>query len=214
MLIYIDTNIFKFSATKLLRLFPKQQEVNWGPTKSIHQYYEIGHLNPNEFIRDKNLRSEAELLPLVAKKIKSGHFTAVTHSETLLESWGIPNMDSEGGRFYGAPVGNCACPVVYERIIIGGTTSPETMQLNFLSRIKEARFVEIQKVVGAHQGEGVYHSNQLLDAFAIWCAEHAKCNAFLSLDYKLARVIQSDRKNRIKLPVLRPSELLALEDKN
>jgi len=209
MLLYIDTNILKFSATNLRRLFPKEQILNWGQKTSVHKYYELGYLDPNEGIRDPELRREADLLKKVAERVKSGVFQAVTHSETLLESWGIPNMDSEGGRFYGAPVGHCVCPLTYERIIIGGHRSPEEMQFSFLAGIKDKRFLEIQRVVGAYQGPGQIHFNQLLDAFAIWCAEYARCDAFLSLDFKLARAVKADRKKRIKLPIVRPSEALS-----
>jgi hypothetical protein len=49
-----------------------------------------------------------------------------------------------------------------------------------------------------------------MDAFAIWCAESAGCDAFLSLDFKLARVIANDRKKRVKIRMVRPSEVVAM----
>jgi hypothetical protein len=83
------------------------------------------------------------------------------------------------------------------------------MQVDFCSRIKNSRFLEIQRAVGAWQGRGVIQPNQLLDAFAIWCAEFNKCDAFLTLDFKLAKMARDDPKHRVIVPILRPSEVLS-----
>src|SRR5437868_2269285 len=103
---YIDANVLKFSATALLRLFPRTQLIDWGNgLTSEHKYYELRYVNPNDKIPNATLRHEVELLEAVAQLIKTGRITAVADIETHFESWGLPDMDGWTGRFYGAPVG-------------------------------------------------------------------------------------------------------------
>jgi len=214
MIIYIDANVFKFSATKLLRLFPREQTVNWGHTQSVHKYYEMGYLNPNDQIKDADLKKEAELLKPISEYIKKGSIKAVSNIETIFETFSIPNMGSEEGSLYGSEIMPCPCPVTYQRILVGGKKSAKELQFDFISKLKNPRFLEIQKVVGAYQGQGKIQMNQMLDAFALWCAEHNGCSGFLTLDFKLARVVRSDPKARIKIPIMRPSELISLINEN
>src|SRR5262245_18849977 len=99
--VYLDTNVLKFSATRLLRSKPVPQEIEWsGRTFEavVHQDIEV---NPNLAITNAELLAEAELLPQLAEAGKQGRVTYVMHIETLIESWGLPNMDSETGRFFG-----------------------------------------------------------------------------------------------------------------
>jgi len=65
--VYIDTNIFKFSAVKLPRLIPRVEILNWGDfnhTTNLHDYVEI---NPNNSINNPKLKHEANLLPSLSK---------------------------------------------------------------------------------------------------------------------------------------------------
>ncbi len=208
MKVYLDANVFKFSATKLPRFFPRDQEINWGGHIFTAKVHDIGHLNPNDGIANPELKAEADLLPAIAELVKSRKIVAVSQVETWYETWRMKNMDSESGKFYGADVGECKPPLEYGRIVIGAGVDFRRGQLDFISSISHSRFLEIQKVVGAHQGPGKKNSNQLLDAFAIWCAETDACDAFLSLDFSLAQMVARDRKKRVRLPILRPSELI------
>ena len=208
-LVYFDANIFKFAATKLPRLFPKEQVLTWGSKTSIHRYYEPGFLNLNERIRDPELKKEADLLEKIASLASAGRLKPITHHESDLETWGLPNMDNYSGRFYGVEISRCPSPVTYERVIFGGSRTAEEWQLSFLAGINDTRFHEIQKAVGAYQGPRRHNLNQLIDAFALWCAEFANCDSFLTLDFKLARMVSSDPKRRVKIPVFRPSDLLS-----
>ncbi|OGP41631.1 MAG: hypothetical protein A2090_06470 [Deltaproteobacteria bacterium GWD2_42_10] len=81
------------------------------------------------------------------------------------------------------------------------------MQFNFLSSIKNKRFLELQKMTGAYQGAKKLNRNQLLDAFHIWCAEHNKCDYFLTLDFKLVNVIRR-QKGATLSELVTPSELM------
>jgi hypothetical protein len=208
--VYVDANVFKFAASKLPRLFRKTQQLNWGNKRSVHEYWEPGYLDPNDAIKDPELKAEAKLLEKLAAEACAVRVILITHHESLTETWGLPNMDSIEGRFYGTPIGRCPSPVIYSRIVVGGSRSMQELQENFLISIRNSRFEEIQRAVGAIQGRDSYNENQLMDAFAIWCAESAGCDAFLSLDFKLARVIANDRKKRVKIRMVRPSELVAM----
>jgi hypothetical protein len=214
MKVYLDANIFKFSATKLLRFFPRDQEVNWGGQTITTKVHDIGYLNPNDGITNPELKAEVDLLPTVAELAKSKKIIAVCQVETWFETWRMKNMDSEGGKFYGAEVGECKPPFEYGRIVAGVGVDFRRAQLDFIASISNHRFLEIQKVVGAHQGPNKKNPNQLLDAFAIWCAETNGCDAFLSLDFSLAQVVARDKKRRVGLQILRPSELISVVAKN
>jgi hypothetical protein len=64
-------------------------------------------------------------------------------------------------------------------------------------------------MTGAYQGGGKWNRNQLLDAFHLWCAEYNKSDYFLTLDFKLIRILGQNRKTRLPVRAVRPSELLA-----
>ena len=85
--------------------------------------------------------------------------------EAEFESLGLRNMDSQTGRFYGAPIERVDAPVKYGRVMVGLGFDSKDAQFQFLSSLKNRRFLELQKITGAYQGEGKLNRNQLLDAF-------------------------------------------------
>ena len=207
--VFFDTNILKFSATELRRLVPKEVEpIQWGDILIDSPVYDIVTINPNENIKNEKLRKEADLLPHISDLAKNDRIKLVTHHETLLESWGIPNMDSLSGKFYNAPYDLIEAPIGYSRAIIGYGIDADKEQLNFISSIKDKRFIEIQKATGAYQGKGKYSRNQLLDAWHIWCAEHNQCNYFLSMDFKLIRMISNNKRWESTLKIAPPSVVI------
>jgi len=116
--IYIDTTVLKFSATRLPRLRPRKQVVNWGGKEfemTVHDYIRV---NPNDSIGNNKLRFEVELLPTLAEAGKRGEVQYVLQMETLFESWKIPKMDSETGIFYDAPYCHIEAPIKYGRVLI------------------------------------------------------------------------------------------------
>lgn len=211
--VYIDTNVFKFAATQLPRMVPRRQRqtLDWGGR--IHEVvvHDLADRNPNGGISNPELKSEAELLPKLAELGKARNIEYIIQSETLFETWGLPNMDSSAGKFYGSPYKTVCAPFTYGRVIVGDV-DPTEMQLDFLRSIKDNRFLELQRMTGAYQGEGKVNRNQLLDAFHLWCAEHNRCDYFLTLDFKLIKVLQKNRKRKCLVKVVRPSELLAVID--
>lgn len=205
--VYIDTTVLKFSATRLPRLAPRKQIINWGDRAHEVTVHNFVHVNPNDLIDNPELKAETELLPTLAEVGKHGQVKYVIQMETLFESWGIPKMDSETGKFYGAPYEVVEAPVKYGRVLFGPNLNAMERQFSFLSSIKYDRFLELQKMTGAYQGPGRLNRNQLLDAFHIWCAEHNKCDYFLTLDFKLVNVLR--RQNRhLLVEVVKPSELV------
>jgi hypothetical protein len=205
--VYLDANVFKFSATQLPRLRPRQQIVNWGGRDHEVIVHDFIIVNPNDTIPNPELKEEADLLPKVAELGKSGYVQYVIQTETLFESWGLPDMDSATGAFYGAPYMNVDAPITYGRIV-GGRGDPKEVQFEFLKSINSPRFTELQRMTGAYQGEKKLNRKQLLDAFHLWCAEHNKCAYFLTLDFKLTKVLRQNRQRRLFVNVVRPSELL------
>ncbi|HEV2176763.1 MAG TPA: hypothetical protein VGW33_06140 [Terriglobia bacterium] len=208
--VYIDTNVLKFSAIRLPRPRPREQEINgWGRVHKV-TVHEPVDVNPNDFIKDPGLKAEVELLPELAEAGKRGQLRYVMQMETRIEGWGIPNMDSATGLFYGAPIRACDAPIKYSRMIAGGIEGPKNMQFEFLTRISSKRFLELQKLTGVYQGKGNLNRNQLLDAFHLWCAEHSKCDYFLTLDFKLIGLLQGNFKSQLQVKALRPSALLSV----
>ena len=207
--VYLDTTVLKFSATELPRMQPRNTSINWGGKTfdvTVHDFIEV---NPNDSISNVELKAEADVLPHLADLGKLGVIEYIMCNETLWESWGLPNMDSKSGEFYGAPINTGQAPLEYGRIVAGGDTASRKRQYDFLCSIIHPRFLELQKMTGAYQGNQPLNHNQLLDAFHLWSAEHNDCEFFLTLDFKVIRVLGlSPNKSRVR--AVRPSELISL----
>lgn len=205
--VYIDTNVLKFSATQLPRYRPRTQKINWGGREYETTVNDPVYVNPNDSIANPDLKAEVELLPALAEAGKAGLVKYVIQIETLFESWGLRKMKSEAGTFYDAPYEHVEAPVKYSRVLAGTGFNPKEMQFEFLSSIRDERFLELQKLTGAYQGAAKLNRNQLLDAFHIWCAEYNGCSYFLTLDFKLVKVA-GKQKGRFMSEVIKPSELM------
>jgi hypothetical protein len=205
--VYIDTTVLKFSATQLPRLRPRKQTINWGGRFYEATVHDLVRVNPNDFIDNVELKAETELLPTLAEAGKCGKVKFVIQMETLFESWGIPNMDSEAGKFYGGPYEEVEAPIKYSRVLLGFNRDARKMQFSFLSSIRDARFLELQKMTGAYQGPGKLNRNQLLDAFHIWCAEYNRCDYFLTLDFKLLSMLRKQNRHSL-VELVKPSEFV------
>ncbi|MDT8992943.1 hypothetical protein RQP54_18860 [Curvibacter sp. APW13] len=208
-LVYIDSNVLKFAATELRRFKPREIQLQWGPLSIQTVVHDNVTINPNDHIMNAELRSEADLLPEVAQAGKIGTLNFVQTAEGLYETWGLPNLDSEAGKFYGAPIRVLAdIPFAYARVMGGGSINGAEEQMRFLTGIRNARFQELQRACGAYQGATKPpNRNQLLDAFHLWSAEVATCSFLLTLDFKLQRVFAKS-KIASSVRIVRPSELL------
>jgi len=204
--VYLDSNIYKFSATRLLRFRPRNVAVSVGGHERVFVVYDPLVVNPNDRIRNPELKAEADLLPEVAALSEKGLVRFVITTETQVEVSGIPDLDSQTGYFFRTDRQIVDPPVKYSRILYGGTDDYWQDQFKFLLSLTDERFLELQRITGAYQGRA-YNRNQVLDAFHLWCAEHSSCDFFLTLDFKLAKVIER-AKRKPMVPVLRPSQLL------
>lgn len=207
--VFVDTNIFKFSATELPRWKPTAQMMHWGDIEKKVIVHDPINVNRNDNILNLKLKSEAEILPELAALGKRGLVRYLIQMEAELESWGIPSMDSKTGLFYGAPLEYIKAPVTYSRVIASGIANLKDMQYEFLCSLKHKRFIELQKITGAYQGKRKLSRNQLLDAFHIWCAEHGGCDYFLTMDFTLIEVVSSNINTNLSVNLVRPSALLS-----
>jgi hypothetical protein len=182
--------------------------LNWGGHTQEVIVHDLVTVNRNDRITNGELKREADLLPRLAELGKAHRIHYVINVETQFESWGLRNMDSASGRFYNTPLETVEAPVQYGRVMIGAGVDPEQEQFSFLASLKHPRFVELQKMTGAYQGAGKLNRNQLLDAFHLWFAEHNYCSFFLTLDFKLLRVLQKS-KRKLNVKAVKPSELMA-----
>jgi hypothetical protein len=205
--VYVDTSVLKFSATELPRFRPQLTTINWGGMTQSVTVHEIVTINPNDRNTNPKQKYEAEFLPSLADLGRRGVIDFFANIETRVESWGLPKMDSETGLFYGAPLRMVEAPIQYSRILFNASRNARDDQFRFLDSLGNKRLLEWQKATGAYQGTLARNHNQLLDAFQLWCAEHNCCKFFLTLDFKLIRVLRSG-KHKSPLEALRPSELL------
>lgn len=206
--IFLDTNVFKFAAVALRRWKPRQQRGTWAGMPFEITVHDMEVVNPNDRLRNQRLRREASLLPRVAELAKMGALSCVSTLEGLVEEMGLPKMDSQTGRFFGAPVEVAKPPIAYQRIIISPLDDSRDLQGEFLKSITHPRFLELQKITGGYQGVRKYNLNQMIDAFLLWCAESAGSDFFLTLDFKMVDLMLRIRKGRYNVRVVTPSELL------
>lgn len=111
---------------------------------------------------------------------------------------------------HGVDIETVEGPIEYSRVIVGphlGLGDPRELQIQFLRGIEDKRFLQLQRACGAWQGSSV-NDNQLLDAFHVWCAEHAAATHFLTTDFKLTRVVKTYKQAPPQLKIVTPSELI------
>lgn len=206
--VYLDASVLKFSASTFDRLFAKKVVGPWGDGLGEVTVHELRTINRNDRIKHSDLRREVEVLPTLAALQEAGKVVYAVNLETILETWNLPGMmGCKTGMFYRAQIENVTPPLKYSRLVVGGLPGlglPEDMQFDFLSSVTHKRFLEIQRLTGAYQGDKPRNRNQLIDAFHLWCAEHARCDFFLTLDFKLIRVVRG----RLPVRLVKPSELL------
>jgi hypothetical protein len=150
---------------------------------------------------------EAKLLPQIAALAHEGAIELVIQNETLVELSGLPR--SSGKLFFGAPVKHVSAPFEYGRIVFSSSGDSEKLQYDFLARIRDSRFIALQKACGAYQGELPPPRNQLLDAFHVWCAEASHCTHFLTCDMSLVGYVHRQKRHVPAVRVILPSQLLA-----
>lgn len=202
--IYLDTNILKFGAYRKLRYLPRLQRVKWGGFESTVPVFSRKEVDTRERIKDAKLRREIGYIGLISDAGKSGRARYFMNSETILESWQIPAMDTVD-LFFNASIEDAPAPIKYGRIISGSGVNAKQAQVDFIAGLTDPRLAQLRKWTGANQGRTV-HRNQLLDAFHVWCAEYNGCAYFLTLDLKLIKSLKAHVAELGTLPIV-PSRL-------
>jgi hypothetical protein len=72
--VFLDTNVYKFSAVELPRLRSREASIRWGGQERPYIVHDLITVNPNESLGEESaeLKAEAELLPEVAGLGASG----------------------------------------------------------------------------------------------------------------------------------------------
>jgi hypothetical protein len=210
--ILLDTTVLKFSAAGSLSYIPVNRKTrNWYGRVTGFQFYEIGYVDRNKKIRNRELKREVGLLRKIAELAKKENLQLLMQDETIFESWGLPAMGSPTGPFYGAPITRAESPIKHGyRTLFAPSfgVSPDDLTKNFLAGIRDKRFERLAKITGGYQGKGRYNLNQMRDAFYIWCAEYNNCDFLLTLDFKLIRMVRRNTRHDLQVTIVKPSELL------
>ncbi len=209
--VFIDTNILKFSAVKKHVYRAKKETIKWGGTEFETEIYEKHTVNDLHKIRNEVQKRDAVFLGMLAYAGISEWLSFYIHREVDLETWGLPGMVSPSGRFFGCTIHEVPDPIAPQsRIIFGGHKRFKEHILDFVCSIKHPRFVELTRMTGAYQGaRKPLNLNQALDAYHIWCAESAEIEYFLTMDYKLQKVVGRS-KVETSVKIVTPDQLLRL----
>lgn len=211
MLVFVDSNVFKHAAVALPRFFPRVRRLRRGCELIEVVVHDLCEVNPLDRLpkQSAELQSEASLLPRIADLAKSNSLRLTTHIEVKFELMGMPNLDSNTGILFGAPVEALKGFSSNGRIVMSPCHDFYELRDQYLSGISDQRYKELCGVVtGGGGAKGRKRSNQLADAFFLWCAERAKCAYFLTLDFILIKQIRAAKSLQLRMLVVKPSELL------
>lgn len=203
---FLDTSTVKLAADHVIRGFQRHRTIQWGPrpiTVPVVQYRSV----PKVPRHGTDQFADAAVLPLIAFLATRGRLELLWHLDGIIEFAGLPNTDRPGGRFFGAPIRSVTPPAPFGRIIASGHRSMTEHQLDFLTSLREQRFLDLQVAVGVKRGSK-HIANQMLDAWHIYCAEKAGATYFVTCDYKLIHHLESHRKTRPDVAVVTPRQLL------
>lgn len=209
--VFLDTNIFKFSAVKKHVYAKRRKLITWGDLQKEIEYHVPYTLNDLTKIKTATQRRDAISLGMLALLGKEKRVEYFSHRVVDDEVAGLPSMMSPSGRFFGCPIQWVLDPrLSMTRVVCGAGKTHRQHTLEFLSAIKDERFKALANLTGAYQGEDKpLHLNQALDAYHLWCAESAQIEYFLTMDYKLARVVERN-KQKTAIKIVAPQALLRL----
>lgn len=199
-MLFVDTCVFK--AARRVMQYAALEEITDEFGTLVGKQVPIVKHNYNDAIDDSDDRRERNLVEEAAHLVKAGNLEAVTSNEVLLEFVGLPKtIPATGGMLHGADYRIIPAPV---SLGYGLTSQKEDLR-HHLEAIKDSRYLEIRKQVGACQGQRRVPLNQLFDALFLWTAEAAGCEYFLTVEKKLPGYPFKSE----SLKCVRPSGLLA-----
>jgi len=216
--VFVDTSVVHHSVRAVSRV-TRRDLYSAGDTTAIRSgfWLEITTPDPAESVVGTRLHTEIEAIGRVVELRRSGVIELVWNVETHLEylrqvpsgffGYSVAELLAAGIEYVDAPIRYFRSgPIV--PALDGSGESPRDEQLRFLRGLKQQRFLELQRATGANQGARVV-DRQLLDAFHLWCAEHASSEFFLTTDFKLINHVRRTKRRPPKVTVVGPSELLA-----
>jgi hypothetical protein len=209
--IFLETTVLKASVDTQLVLVPQIETVRWGDRDVTIDLHHPVYLNQNiKFLRQGRRERFEDTIALrfIAALAKEKKIKLLSHEEVYIELMGLPRVFGSGPLFYGAPIHKIHGPIEYRRIVFDGTR--RDYQYEFLSRVRDPRYLELQKLCGAYQGDNrPPHRNQLIDAFHLFCAEFSKADYLLTLDDRLSYAISNDKSRKVSVIPITPKRLLA-----
>ena len=157
-------------------------------------FHRIGRMYPHRKLNADQAK-QVKWLPLIAHLAKRHRIELLCHFETFWEFRSLPKTDDQP--LYGARIRHVKNPFEYHRIVAGTENLcplkypklgwAKSRAVECFEKVDDARFLELQRICGAYQGENTGSPNQLLDAFHILCAERAGADFFLTCEKKLVR---------------------------
>jgi hypothetical protein len=201
-LVYVDACVLKDGIQSVTRAVPV-------PNAGI---YRIADIHTRDRIKEKpgqeaKLR-ELDSLPKIAELAKMGKIVLICQFEMIQELLGTVTIGPRKSCFDDVEIVEVEAPIQYSRFLTGPNQNAADIQYNFMCQIKNKRFQELQKATGAFQGNNALNRNQLADAFHIWCAEFNQAEYFLTMDFKLINITNSQKTNKPKVKVVRPTTLI------
>jgi hypothetical protein len=206
MKIFLDTNVVMHSATEY-----RTQDIYFGGARAGEPLVRRG---PIEIIkkrkaRDPKLRQQIEALRDLAGKLQELGAELVMDYENFIEIKIAGRFRKE--YFYGSEIKPSERAPQFRTLIAAprwmNSGPTENFFHNFLDGLKQKRFLQIAKQVGAFQGTYKKY-NQLADAYFLWCAELNMVDYFLTLDFNLQKYIHKAPRLEYMPQVVTPIELL------
>jgi hypothetical protein len=208
--VFLDTVVLKASFDTRLVLLPVPEKLQWGDQEIEIDVHRPVFINPNlKYLKQGNRErfEDTVALRFLAALAREEKISLLVHKEVLLELMKLPRVVGDGPRFYGAPMREVEGPFRYGRVI--ADASAVDHQYEFLSKVNDSRFKELQKACGAFQGnDRPLNRGQLIDAFHILCAESAGANYFLTLDDSLIGTLGSRKTPATPVLPITPKRLL------
>lgn len=206
MIVFLDSNIIQHAATTY-----RTKDIYFGGAKPGEPLIRYGPIETisKEPAKNEKLRAEIDCLPELSSRLKIINARLIMDFDNFLEVKRAGRSRSE--YFHGSEIHYADRPPEYNAVL--GMPSwlnpgPTNNHFhNFLHRLKHPRFLELAKYAGALQGPSDNY-NQLSDAYFLWCAEANKADYFLTLDFKLKRMISQAKSLVYKTKVVSAMELL------
>lgn len=208
--IYVDANVIQHSDVDRAYWLPEDRRLDWGEmTIESRTYPRYEVVDKRWSMGDFELRRELVVLELLAQFDSVAGIRFLQQFETELEA---NYRLGASPPLFGAAIIPAADPIPYARSVLGFGARP---QLEFVQSINHPRFRYFQKLAGVQPGmsEGRRRA-QMLDAWHLWCAERNECGFFLTMDFKLVRMLsgtggpKSDDQPQTPVRAVTPSQMM------